>query len=112
MPSEFNDIDYNTDYYKILGVDSTASIDVIKQEHVKLALKFHPDTSAIDRDSPEAAIAAEHFKLIQNAYSILSKSDLRARYDSVRGMTSTLPTTLPGILKKLQILFLFLLYSL
>jgi molecular chaperone DnaJ len=64
----------NRDYYEILGIARTASPEEIKQAFRKLARQFHPD---VNKDSD----AEEKFKEINEAYSILSDVDKRARYD-------------------------------
>ncbi len=62
------------DYYEILGVPRDASIDEIKRAFRKLALKYHPDRNP----DPQAA---EKFKLITQAYQVLSDPDKRRQYD-------------------------------
>ncbi len=62
------------DYYEILGVSKTASLDEIKSAYRKLALKWHPDKNK----SPEAE---EKFKEINEAYEVLSDKEKRAKYD-------------------------------
>lgn len=62
------------DYYEILGVDKSASLNEIKSQYRKLALKFHPDRNK----SPDAA---EHFKEISEAYAVLSEPEKRKVYD-------------------------------
>src|SRR5512133_633675 len=64
----------NRDYYEILGVQRTASPDEIKQSFRKLARQFHPDVNS-------EADAEEKFKELNEAYSVLSDTDKRARYD-------------------------------
>jgi len=63
------------DYYNILGVNSGASEDEIKKAYRKLALKYHPD-----KNKEEGA--EEKFKLIAEAYEILSDKDKRAAFDN------------------------------
>jgi len=65
------------DYYKVLGVEKTASIDEIKKAYRKLALKYHPDTNKGDSASEDK------FKEITEAYSVLSDERKRAEYDTV-----------------------------
>ena len=43
------------DYYKILGVQRTASEDEIKKAFRKLARKFHPDVNPNDKEAERAS---------------------------------------------------------
>ena len=63
------------DYYEVLGVDRSASSEVIKSAYRKLAMKFHPDRNPGDHGAEEA------FKEAAEAYTILSDQEKRARYD-------------------------------
>lgn len=65
----------DTDYYKILGVDKTASDGDIKKAYRKLAMKFHPDHTQGDK------AAEEKFKQISEAYAVLSDKEKRQQYD-------------------------------
>lgn len=62
------------DYYEVLDVSKTDSIDTIKLQYRKLALKFHPDRN-------KSSDAAEHFKEISEAYAVLSDPEKRKLYD-------------------------------
>lgn len=60
------------DYYKILGVDKTASDEDIKKAYRKLAHQHHPDKKGGDE---------KKFKEINEAYQTLSSKEKRAQYD-------------------------------
>lgn len=63
------------DYYKILGVERTASADEIKRAYKKVAIKYHPDRNPGNKE------AEEKFKQAAEAYDVLRDPDKRARYD-------------------------------
>ena len=62
------------DYYSILGIPENVTPEQIKAAYRTQALKWHPDKNP-DRDT------TEQMKDINEAYSILSNADTRARYD-------------------------------
>ncbi len=66
------------DYYKILGVDKSASDEDIKKAYRKLAMKYHPDHYQGD-DKKEAE---ETFKKISEAYAVLKDKEKRKQYDT------------------------------
>jgi len=63
------------DYYEILWLEKWASEDEIKKAYRKLAMKYHPDRNAGDKD------AEQKFKEIWEAYGTLSDSGKRQQYD-------------------------------
>jgi len=58
------------DYYGVLGIDRTASLEDIKRAYKKLALKWHPD-----RNTDDVEVATKKFKEIAEAYEVLSNED-------------------------------------
>ena len=63
------------DYYEILGVPRSADEKEIKKAFRKLAQQYHPDKN------PGDATAEQKFKEINEAYTVLSDADKRAKYD-------------------------------
>src|ERR1700722_2828125 len=66
------------DFYAVLGVSATASQDEIKKQYRKLAKRYHPDANASD---PKAA---ERFKEVSEAYTVLGDAEKRKQYDEMR----------------------------
>lgn len=63
------------DYYKILGIDKTATSKDIKNAYRKMARKFHPDLNPNDKD------AKKNFQQINEANEVLNDPEKRKKYD-------------------------------
>lgn len=63
------------DYYKVLGIQKTASLDDVKKAYRKLARKFHPDLN------PNDEAAKQKFQEINEANEVLSDPEKRKKYD-------------------------------
>jgi curved DNA-binding protein CbpA len=62
------------DYYKVLGISRTASVDEIKKAFRELAKQYHPDLNkTTDTDT---------FKRISEAYDVLSDPVQRNKFDA------------------------------
>jgi molecular chaperone DnaJ len=65
------------DFYEVLGVERTASVEEIKASYRKAALKWHPDRNPENKHEAEAK-----FRECTEAYSILSDQEKRQVYDT------------------------------
>ncbi|HWB61128.1 MAG TPA: molecular chaperone DnaJ [Chthoniobacteraceae bacterium] len=63
------------DYYEVLEIDRTVTVEEIKKAYRRLAVKHHPDKNP---DDPQAE---ERFKELGEAYDVLSDENKRAAYD-------------------------------
>ena len=68
---------FEKDYYKVLGVSSTATEKEIKTAYRKLSKQYHPDANKGSE---------ERFKEISAAYDVLGEPAKRKEYDEVRRM--------------------------
>ena len=69
-------MDYK-DYYKVLGVEKTATTEAIKKAFRKLAVKYHPDKNPGDKK------AEEKFKAANEANEVLGDPEKRKKYDEL-----------------------------
>lgn len=67
-----------SDYYAVLGVDRRATPDDIKKAFRRLTLEWHPDRHQGDQE------ALTRYRLINEAYNVLSDAAARARYDATQ----------------------------
>ncbi|PIA44390.1 hypothetical protein AQUCO_01700173v1 [Aquilegia coerulea] len=64
----------NNDYYAILGVEKSCSVEEIRRAYKKLSLKVHPDKN-------KAPGSEEAFKKVCKAFKCLSEDESRRQYD-------------------------------
>lgn len=63
------------DYYEVLEVSRDCDGAELKKSYRKLAMKYHPDRNPDDKK------AEDKFKLVNEAYQVLSDDDKRSIYD-------------------------------
>ena len=66
----------NEDYYKILGVEHSASEEEIKKAYRQMAMTYHPDRSPGNKESEKK------FKEASEAYEVLRDPEKRRLYDA------------------------------
>lgn len=79
--------DIKRNYYADLELSNDASIEEIKKQYRKLALKYHPD-----RNPGKEAEIVSKFQAIQAAHEVLEDSVLKAKYDADRRKAGLIPT--------------------
>ncbi len=62
-------------YYEVLEVSKDCSGAELKKAYRKLAMKFHPDRNPDDKE------AEDNFKVVNEAYQVLSDEEKRSIYD-------------------------------
>ena len=72
--------DSKPNFYDVLQINNNASAKEIKKAYRKLATECHPDKCPGDKEKEE------QFKLINEAYEVLSDKDKRIQYDMFHSM--------------------------
>jgi len=85
-------------YYEILEVHESSSLEVIQRVYKLLAKKYHPDL----QDESSKKEAEEKFKEIAEAYEILSNEEKRKAYDEELQASRT-PKTPPSSSQAAQV---------
>ncbi|XWS48523.1 hypothetical protein CRYUN_Cryun13aG0085500 [Craigia yunnanensis] len=83
-----NKVSGEADWYGVLGVNPSADDDVVRKQYRKLALMLHPDKN-------KSVGADGAFKLVSEAWSLLSDKAKRLRYNqkiNFRGTQQKFPT--------------------
>ena len=70
-------------YYELLEISSSASVEVIRNAYKTLAKKYHPDTYKGD-----TSFAEEKMKLLNEAVSVLEDEVKRSEYNKINGINS------------------------
>ncbi|KAA6353579.1 MAG: hypothetical protein EZS28_050894 [Streblomastix strix] len=69
-------------YYDVLGVPESASLDDINAAYKKLALRLHPDKC-------ELKVAGQAFKVVAEAHECLSDRASKGRYDTLLSLDAS-----------------------
>ena len=73
--------DLTPSHYRVLGLDSTASLETIKRAYHRLALQYHPDKATSDDGNMLAELSTK-FQRVQHAWSVLQDEEARRAYDN------------------------------
>ena len=78
------------DFYQVLGVPDRSTPSEIKKAYRRLAKQYHPDAN------PNNPSAAERFKEISEAHTVLADADKRKHYDQMRRLGAFDPAARRG----------------
>lgn len=77
----------SSDFYKVLGIPSTANTEDIRRAYKKRSLETHPDRFSVGSQAQREATG--NFQEVNNAYYVLSDPTRRREYDATRSSSSS-----------------------
>lgn len=80
-------LDYQEDFYAVLGVEESAAPEDIRKAYLKLAKKLHPDR--FPTDAEKRAEAQAEFSKVTRAHDVLSDAKQRDEYNALRTLAKT-----------------------
>lgn len=80
-------LEYNEDFYAVLGVEESAAPEEIRKAYLKLAKKLHPDR--FPNDPEKRAEAQAEFSKVTRAHDVLSDAKQRDEYNALRTLAKT-----------------------
>ncbi|GAB5362754.1 hypothetical protein AAMO2058_000825500 [Amorphochlora amoebiformis] len=97
MPEEEGqeDFDEHTCYYDVLGVKEDSSSNEIRKAYREKALRYHPDRH-VSQDDEKNKKNEKNFRMVAEAYQVLSDEEKRKQYDQVKDPTKYKSGNGPG----------------
>ena len=74
------------DYYKILQIDQSAEIEVVRAAYGKLAFKYHPDHNNDPNATEQMSLLNEAFDIISNPFK---KKGIRCQLSTIKKSTDS-----------------------
>ncbi len=92
----------HVDYYRILGLEPAATIDQITGAYFEHSLEFHPDRFFLLRSGDLKEKIYEIYRVVGQAYRVLSDARARAEYDASRAAGASAPAPPVALIRPIE----------